>query len=199
MKKKTKIQMVVIMGIVFNVLGAFIAMTFSIPFYMDSIGTILVAGLLGPKYAMLTGALGSLTSGITFDIYSFYYAPVQLLTGFFAGYLYHGKWLTGWRTPIGSLLVGIPTSLLSACITAALFNGITSGASSTFVVVFHHLGMPLVLSILIVQVFTDYMDKFFAVCLTKAIIERGHLYEKWGISWKDTAVLKTNAKEKSFF
>ena len=83
MKKKTKIQMVIIMGIVFNVLGAFIAMTFSIPFYMDSIGTILVAGLLGPKYAMLTGVLGSITSGMTFDMYSFYYAPVQLLTGFF--------------------------------------------------------------------------------------------------------------------
>lgn len=198
MKKKTKIQMVVIMGIVFNVLGAFIAMTFSIPIYMDSIGTILVAGLLGPRYAMLTGLLGSLTSGMTFDIYSLYYAPVQLCTGFFAGYLYHGKWLKGWRTPFGSLLVGIPTSLLSACITAVLFNGITSGASSTFVVVFHHLGMPLVLSILVIQVFTDYMDKLFAVCLTKAIIERGHLYEKWGIAWKDTAALKTNAKEKSF-
>ena len=52
MKKKTKMQMVIVMGIVFNVMGAFIAMTLSIPFYMDSIGTILVAGLLGPKYAM---------------------------------------------------------------------------------------------------------------------------------------------------
>ena len=174
-------------------------MTLSVPFYMDSIGTILVAGLLGPKYAMLTGVLGSITSGITFDMYSFYYAPVQLFTGFFAGLLYHGKWLKGWRTPIGSLLVGIPTSLLSACITAGLFNGITSGASSTFVVVFHHLGLPLVFSILLVQVFTDYLDKFFAVCLTKAIIERGHLYEKWGIAWKDTAALKTSTKEKSFF
>ena len=55
MKKQTKIQMVVTIGIILNVVGAFIAMTFSIPFYMDSIGTILIAGLLGPKYAMLTG------------------------------------------------------------------------------------------------------------------------------------------------
>ena len=70
MKKKTKIQMVMTIGITLNVIGALIAMTFSIPFYMDSIGTILVAGLLGPKYAMLTGVLGSLTSGFTFDIYS---------------------------------------------------------------------------------------------------------------------------------
>ena len=158
-----KVQIVIAMGIVLNVLGAFIAMSFSIPFYMDSIGTILVAGLLGPKYAMLTGVLGSLTSGMTFDMYSFYYAPVQLLTGFFAGILYHGPWLKGWKTFIGSILVGVPTSIASAIITAMLFRGITSGSSSAIVVVLNHLGLNLVFSIFIVQIFTDYTDKLLAV------------------------------------
>lgn len=190
MKKRTQIQVVIALGITLNVIGAFIAMTFSIPFYMDSIGTILVAGLLGPKYAMLTGVLGSLTSGMTFDMYSFYYAPVQISTGFFAGILYHSQWLKGKRMPIGSLLVGIPTSLLSAVITALLFNGITSGSSSAFVIMFNHMGIPLVLSILLVQVVTDYLDKLMAVYLTSLVIERGHLYEKWGIKWKDTATLQ---------
>ena len=199
MKKKTKIQMVIIMGIVFNVLGAFIAMTFSIPFYMDSIGTILIAGLLGPKYAMLTGVLGSITSGFTFDMYSFYYAPVQLLTGFFAGILYHTPWLKGKRMPIGSLLVGIPTSIMSAIITAYVFGGLTAGSSSAFVFLFHNLGLQLVVSIFIVQIITDYTDKLFAVYFTRLIIERGHLMEKWGITWKDTATLQTKSKEKSFF
>ncbi|MBS5113412.1 MAG: ECF transporter S component [Coprobacillus cateniformis] len=198
MNKKMKVQIVIAMGIVLNVLGAFIAMSFSIPFYMDSIGTILVAGLLGPKYAMLTGVLGSLTSGMTFDMYSFYYAPVQLLTGFFAGILYHGPWLKGWKTFIGSILVGIPTSIASAIITAMLFRGITSGSSSAIVVVLNHLGLNLVFSILIVQIFTDYTDKLLAVMLTKMIIERGHLYEKWGIPWKDTVILPTKSKEKLY-
>lgn len=190
MKKRTQIQVVIAFGITLNVMGAFIAMTFSIPFYMDSIGTILVAGLLGPKYAILTGILGSITSGMTFDMYSFYYAPVQMSTGFFASILYHSKWLKGKMMPIGSLLVGIPTSLLSAVITACLFNGITSGSSSTFVIVLNHMGIPLILSILLVQVVTDYLDKLMAVYVTNLIIERGHLYKKWGIAWKDTATLQ---------
>lgn len=167
MKKKTKIQMVMTIGITLNVIGALIAMTFSIPFYMDSIGTILVAGLLGPKYAMLTGVLGSLTSGFTFDIYSFYYAPVQLLTGFFAGILYHTAWLQGKKTPIGSLLVGIPTTIASAMITAYLFGGLTAGSSSAFVFLFHNLGLNLVVSIFVVQILTDYTDKLLAVYLTR--------------------------------
>lgn len=199
MKKKTKIQMVMTIGITLNVIGALIAMTFSIPFYMDSIGTILVAGLLGPKYAILTGVLGSLTSSFTFDIYSFYYAPVQLLTGFFAGILYHTAWLQGKKTPIGSLLVGIPTSIASAMITAYLFGGLTAGSSSAFVFLFHNLGLNLVVSIFVVQILTDYTDKLLAVYLTRLIIERGNLMEKWGIAWKDTATLQTKQKEKSFF
>ena len=42
MKKTTKRQMLIAIGIALNVIGAFIAMTFSIPFYMDSIGTIFI-------------------------------------------------------------------------------------------------------------------------------------------------------------
>ncbi|MCD8028655.1 MAG: ECF transporter S component [Erysipelotrichaceae bacterium] len=179
MNKKTHVTIVIAMGIVCNVVGAFIAMNFSIPLYMDSIGTILVAGLLGPKYAMLTGILGSLTSGMTFDMYSLYFAPVQLLTGFFAGTLYHTKWLQGKYMPIGAILVGVPTSIASAFITALLFGGLTSSSSSLIVMALNHLGLNLVVSVFIVQVITDYFDKLLAVFFTQLVIERGHLYKRW--------------------
>ncbi|MEG0453657.1 MAG: ECF transporter S component [Coprobacillus sp.] len=191
MNKRIRIMNLVAIGIILNVVGAFIAMSLSIPFYMDSIGTILIAGLLGPKYAMITGVLGSITSGMTFDMYSFYYAPVQLCTGFFAGTLYHTPWLKGYKTFIGSILVGIPTSLLSAIITAYLFGGLTSSSSSTFVIIFQHLGLPLIISVFITQVFTDYTDKLLAVYLTRQVLEKGKIYEKWGLTWKDTAKLQT--------
>lgn len=199
MMKKYKIQTVMTMGIVLNVVGAYIAMSFSIPFYMDSIGTILVAGLLGPKYAMITGVLGSFTSGLTFDVYSFYYAPVQLLTGFFAGMIYNTPFLKGKWMPMGSILVGVPTSIVSAIITAALFNGITSGSSSTIVLILNKAGLNLVLSILLVQLITDYTDKLLAVYFTRLIIERGKLKEKWGIKWNVTVKSPIKSKEKSSY
>ena len=67
------------MGIALNVVGAFIALNLRLPIYLDSIGTILIACMLGPKYAVITGVGGSLVSGMTFDIYSLYFAPVQIL------------------------------------------------------------------------------------------------------------------------
>ena len=72
-------QCMIAIGIVINIVGAFLALNLRLPVYLDSIGTVLVSGLLGPVYGMVTGVLGSLISGITFDIYSLYYAPVQLL------------------------------------------------------------------------------------------------------------------------
>lgn len=190
MNKRIRIMNLIAIGIILNVIGAFIAMSLSIPVYMDSIGTILIAGLLGPKYAMITGLLGSLTSGITFDMYSFYYTPVQLFTGFFAGMLYHTSWLKGYKTLIGNILVSIPTSLLSALITAYLFGGLTSSSSSTFVIIFQHLGLPLIICVFVTQVFTDYIDKLLAVYLTRQLLEKGKLDQKWGLKWKDTAKLQ---------
>lgn len=184
--KNFRNYIVVSMGIVLNVLGALIAMSFSIPIYMDSIGTIFVAALLGPKYAMLTGVLGSITSGMVFDVYSFYYAPTQLLTGFFSGVYFHHPLFKNKNSIIGSIWVGLPTALTSALITAGLFNGLTSSSSSALSILFNKAGLSLVLSILLVQILTDCADKGIAIMISKLVLEKGHIKEKWGKKWKDT-------------
>ena len=89
------------MGIALNVIGAFIALTLRLPIYLDSIGTILIASLLGPKFAVMTGVCGSLVSGMTFDVYSLYFAPVQISTGLLAGLMYKKGFLKGKKTPLG--------------------------------------------------------------------------------------------------
>ena len=163
-------QCMIAIGIVINIVGAFLALNLRLPVYLDSIGTVLVSGLLGPVYGMVTGVLGSLISGITFDIYSLYYAPVQLFTGLMAGLVFWTVWLKGWRLPIGSLAVSLPTSVVSAMITAFLFGGITSSGSSYLVVLMNNLGMNLTLSCFLVQVLTDYGDKLIAVILVTATL-----------------------------
>lgn len=153
------------LGIALNIMGAFIALSLRLPIYLDSIGTILIACLLGPKYAVITGICGSLVSGMTFDIYSLYFAPVQISTGLLAGLMYNKGLLEGKKTPLGVLMFTIPTSIISAVIAAYLFGGVTSSGSSYFVQIMRAIGMPDVLSVFVIQVFTDYIDKFAAVAL----------------------------------
>ena len=152
-------------GIALNIIGSFIALTLKLPIYLDSIGTILIACLLGPKYAVITGISGSIISGMTFDIYSLYFAPVQISTGLISGIMYNKGFLKGLKTPIGVLIFTIPTSIISACIAAFLFGGVTSSGSSYIVQILSIIGVPNVVSVFITQVFTDYIDKFIAVIL----------------------------------
>lgn len=164
-------QCMVALGIVLNIVGAFIALNLRLPVYLDSIGTVLSGALLGPVYGVATGVLGSFISGIIFDIYSLYYAPVQILTGLMAGWMFRTKWLRGYRLPIGGLALSLPTSIASAAITAFLFGGITSSGSSYLVVLMSKLGMNLTLSCFLVQVLTDYADKLIAVLLVAAVLK----------------------------
>ena len=153
------------MGIALNIVGAFIALNLRLPIYLDSVGTIFIACVLGPKYAVLTGVLGSLVSGMTFDIYSLYFAPVQISTGLLAGLMYNKGFLKGAKTPLGVFLFTLPTSLISAMIAAFLFGGVTSSGSSYIVQILSHFNVPMVVSVFITQVITDYADKFVAVVL----------------------------------
>lgn len=172
MKQRVDIRKITLVGfgIAINIVGAFIALTLRLPIYLDSIGTIMIACLLGPKYAVLTGLGGSIVSGMTFDVYSLYFAPVQISTGVLAGLMYRRGYLKGKKTPLGVLIFSLPTSLISAIIAAKVFGGITSSGSTYIVQLLIKLGMPDVMSVFIIQVFTDYVDKYIGVLIVIAVL-----------------------------
>ena len=66
-------------AICINFVGGQIALFLKLPIYLDSIGTVFVAAVLGPFYGMLPNLLSGLLMGMTVDIYSLYYAPVGIL------------------------------------------------------------------------------------------------------------------------
>ena len=172
MNKKINIRnlTLVSMAIALNVIGALVALGLRLPIYLDSIGTILIACLIGPKYAVMTGVCGSLVSGITFDPYSIYFAPVQISTGLLAGIMYNKGFLKGKKTPLGVFIFTLPTSIISACIAAFLFGGVTSSGSSYIVQILSHFNVPMVVGVFATQVVTDYADKFIAVIIVALVV-----------------------------
>lgn len=172
MKQRVDVRTITLVGfgIALNIVGAFVALHLRLPIYMDSIGTIMVACLLGSKYAILTGLGGSLVSGLTFDIYSLYFAPVQITTGLMAGMMYYKGWLKGKKTLLGVLGLVLPTSIISALIASIVFGGITSSGSAYIVQVLRVIGIPDVMSVFVTQVGTDYLDKYSAVLLVAGVV-----------------------------
>lgn len=154
---------IIALGVALNVIGAFIALTLRLPIYLDSIGTILIACILGPRYAVLTGILGSLASGITFDIYSFFFMPVQISTGLISGIMFKKDLLKRSKIFLGVMAFSVPTSIVSAIIAAFVFGGVTSSGSSYIVQMLSAFGVNKVAGVFLTQVLTDYIDKFIAV------------------------------------
>ena len=67
-------------------------------------------------------------------------------------------------------MISLPGTLVSSCITAVVFGGITSSGSTILVQLFHHLGMGLTASICMVQGLTDYADRAVVLGLTATLL-----------------------------
>lgn len=159
-------------GIALNIIGAFIALNLRLPIYLDSLGTIMVGFVLGPVYGMVTGILGSAVSGVTFDIYSLYFAPVQIFTGFFAGYFYKKGLMKGKKVFLSIFIMTLFISFIGAVITAYVFGGLTSSGSSYIIVILNNLGVNPIVSAFITQFLTDYCDKLVAVLIMLQVVSR---------------------------
>ncbi|GAA0736304.1 ECF transporter S component [Clostridium oceanicum] len=160
------------LGVALNIIGTLIAFSFKIPILMDSLGTVMISALIGPIYAVITGILSSLVSGITFDIYSLYFAPVQIFVGLLAGIMFNKGYMEGKKRFLAVLLISSVSSFTGAIISAFLFGGITSSSSSYIVVILFNLGFNKVLSVFLVQFLMDYIDRYLAVSLVIPVLKK---------------------------
>lgn len=165
-----KISMVAF-AICINLIGAQIALMLRLPIYLDCIGTIFIAAMYGPLYGMIPNVLSGTIFFMMGDAFSLYYAPVGILLGFLVGLIWKNKKDNIFSLILTTLIVVLPTSFLSACITAYLFGGITSSGSSILVQLLKT-PLGLTMACFVVQVITDFIDKFIAMTLTNFVIKR---------------------------
>lgn len=158
------------LAIVINIVGSYIALGLHLPIYLDSMGTIMTAILLGPFYGLFPGVLSALITGMTSDIYALYYMPVGIALGIVTGLVFQKNKSN--KLFVKTFCISVPASLISACITAAVFGGITSSGSTMLVQLLAKTPLGLTLSCLIVQFFTDYFDRLLSLWLVFSVIKK---------------------------
>ncbi len=153
-----------------NVAGGQLALTFRLPVYLDSIGTILAGIWMGPVFGMVPNLVSGVILGLTTDVYSLYFAPVGMITGFMAGS--HCS-LNKKNLFLPALAITVPGTVISSLICAVLFGGITSSGSTILVQLLAKTPLGMTASVFVVQIVTDYLDRlislFAAVCLLQAL------------------------------
>lgn len=162
---------IIALAVVINYIGGQIALLLKLPIYLDSIGTFITAALLGPIWGMLPNFLSGLILGLTIDVYSLYYAPVGILLGFVTGLVCHNGMPKKFMIFPAAVVITLPTSIISALITAHLFGGITSSGSSIIVQLLTKSGLGLTLSCFIIQFLTDYVDRIISLFVASKVIK----------------------------
>ena len=160
------------LAVVLNLIGGQIALMLKLPIYLDSMGTMFIAAVYGPFYGMLPSLLSGVILGITVDMYSLYYAPVGIFLGLLAGFVWRKKQDKRSWFFLGALMISVPTSFLSALITAYLFGGITSSGSTFFVQLLAKTPLGLTMSCFVVQVITDYIDRMITLLFVAALLKK---------------------------
>ncbi|MBZ6008995.1 ECF transporter S component [Leuconostoc gelidum subsp. aenigmaticum] len=158
--------------IVINIVGGHLALYARLPIYLDTIGTLLGSAFFGPIGGLFTGILTALVNGTTGDLFSIYFMPSQIATALVSGFVYKKIKPTDFQNIWWvALVISIPATIISTIITVILFHGITSSGSSMIVQVLHGFGLSQSISVFLVQVGTDYLDRVIGVYVV-AIVYR---------------------------
>ncbi len=157
-------------AIAINIVGANIALFLRLPIYLDTIGTLLVAVVLGPWYGAGAAILSALINWMTTDIFSLYFSPVAIVVALVAGFTVKKNSRAVsllWK----SLVVSLPGTIVSSLITVILFKGITSSGSAIVAQFLHGLGLDMTTSLVTVQAGTDYIDRLVSLLIVMAVIK----------------------------
>lgn len=153
------------LAVCINLVGGQLTLTFRLPVYLDSIGTMMVGALCGPFYGMLPNLLSGIIFGMTTDIYSLYFAPVGMIVGWMSGMVWKKKSSARWWPVLAALIITVPGTIVSSAICAKLFGGITSSGSTVLVQLLAKTPLGMTASVFAVQIMTDYLDRLISVIL----------------------------------
>ena len=152
-------------------LGQFAAAT-SLPVFLDTVGTILVATLVGLWPALLTG----LVSQLAFTVISgnatwLAFLPIQLAVGACAAFAARQALFRSTATVIGTgLAMGAVAAALSWPISYLMFGGVTAGGVTVVTTVLTGAGVPLKWAVLAASLSNDLLDKTATFFLVRVVL-----------------------------
>ncbi len=173
------------LGVAVNLVIGQIVAALLLPIYLDSIGTMLVAALIGPRAAIATGltsqVLGAVLSG------NFTWLPfgvIQVLIAVYAAGAARVGALKRLRTALpAGFLLGLLGGVAAAPIAYYLFGGATAGGVTALTTAMRAVGVPLQLAVFISSISSDLVDKTIAFGLVCLILRNlpGHLAARFPV------------------
>lgn len=157
------------LGAALNVSIGYLVSLLKLPFYLDSIGTILISVLCGWFYGIVVGLSALIIMSLTVVPTVIAYAGTAIVIAIFSAVLGRIGFLKNLKvTVIGGIVIGIAAAAASVPVTTLLYEGVSLAGSDAITTVFKSTGMSLWKSVLFGSLVTDSLDKLITalICLT---------------------------------
>src|SRR5690554_1522171 len=121
--RSTYIAILIPLGIAVNLIGGQVANQLKLPLFMDSIGTTIVASIMGPWVGAVSGVMFNVISSIlNGNIMSSLFGIVNIATALIVGYMTRaGRFRTFLDAIIATILVAVANALLGAPIAVVVY------------------------------------------------------------------------------
>jgi len=163
----------IVISIAINMIGGQLISLLKLPIFLDSIGTLMSAVLLGPFIGMLTGLLTNLLWGLLTDPIAAAFAPVAMVIGLVAGWLARLGWFrTLPKVIVSGIIITLAVTVVAVPLRTALFGGVTGSGADLFVAWMHSMGQDLLESVAITVLGVNLVDKILTAIVVWILLRR---------------------------
>ncbi|OYV68252.1 MAG: hypothetical protein B7Z72_08450 [Gemmatimonadetes bacterium 21-71-4] len=160
------------LGVAVNLVIGQIAAALLLPVYLDAVGTILVAALVGPRAAIAVGLVSQVLNAVISGNFAWLpFALVQVAIALYAAAAARLGLFRRFATAVpAGVGMGLVAASCSAPISYFLFGGVTGGGVTLVTTVLRVLGAPLGVAVASASFATDVLDKAIAFALVSLVL-----------------------------
>ncbi|WP_047382604.1 MULTISPECIES: CD3073 family putative ECF transporter S component [unclassified Cetobacterium] len=173
MNKKTLAITISALGIGLNIILATLAKTLHIPFlFLDTIGTILSAALLGPFFGAITGMITNIITSVVNNPIELPFAIVNMIIGIVVGYIVKKFGFDFKIAVFTGILLSIVAPLVGTPIAVSLFGGLAGGSMDILTGWLVKSGQKIFTAAFIPRIMSNLIDKVSSCIIVSILIAK---------------------------
>lgn len=157
-------------GIGLNVVGGMLATSLKLPVFLDTLGTILTAAILGPLWGAVAGGLTNILMSLSAPM-DMWFALVNVAVGVIVGLISmkwgYSKWVP---VAISAAILSVVAPIVGTTIATYIYGGLTGGGIDIFVAGLMKSGSDVFTAAFIPRVWSNLIDKTVSAFVVMFII-----------------------------